>query len=170
VCHGDGRTDSSETISVDVPAGVQEGNYIPIHGKGDVGPQGGPAGELIILIEEKPHDIFERHGDDLLCELPLSFAIAALGGKVTVPTLSGTARLEIPAGTQSHKLFRLRAQGMPRVQSTRRGDLLVRVRVWTPDKLSAEERELLEKLAEIQGETPEPDKGLFERIKETFGG
>ena len=170
VCHGDGRTPSSETISVDVPAGVQEGNYIPIQGKGDAGPQGGPAGDLIILIEEKPHDVFERHGDDLLCELPLSFPIAALGGKVTVPTLSGTARLEVPAGTQSHKVFRLRGQGMPRVHANRRGDLLVRVRVWTPSKLSSEERALLEKLAEIQGDTPEPDKGLFERIKETFGG
>ncbi|GJM44566.1 MAG: chaperone protein DnaJ [Gemmatimonadota bacterium] len=169
-CRGDGRTDTTETISVDIPAGVHEGNYIPIHGKGNAGPQGGPPGDLIILIEEKPHDVFERHGDDTICELPISFVIATLGGKVNVPTLGGTARLDIPAGTQSHKVFRLRGQGMPRVNTGRSGDHLVRVRVWTPTKLSQEERLLLEKLAEVQGETPEPGKGLFDRIKETFRG
>ncbi|MEZ5066176.1 MAG: molecular chaperone DnaJ [bacterium] len=169
-CHGDGRREASETISVDVPAGVHEGNYIPITGKGHAGPHGGPAGDLIILIEEKTHETFERHGDDLVCDLPISFPIAALGGKVDAPTLSGTARLEIPAGTQSHKTFRLRGQGMPALHSSRRGDLLVRVRVWTPSKLSREEKLILEKLAEIQGETPAPGKGLFEKIKETFGG
>jgi molecular chaperone DnaJ len=149
---------------------VHEGNYIPIHGKGHAGPRGGPAGDLIILIREKRHKVFERHGDDVLCELPIAFAIAALGGKVEVPTVLGTARLEIPAGTQSHKVFRLKGQGLPRLNSSRSGDLLVRVRVWTPTKLSGDERLLLEKLAEIQGETPEPGKGIFEKIKETFGG
>jgi molecular chaperone DnaJ len=167
-CRGEGRAEHSETISVDIPAGVHEGNYIPIPGKGDAGPQGGPAGDLIILIAEKPHDVFERHGDDLLCELPVTYPVAALGGKVDVPTLSGTARLDIPAGTQSHKVFRLRGQGMPRVGSGRRGDLLVRVRLWTPTKLSPEERLILEKLAEIQRDSPAPDKGFFDRIKETF--
>ncbi|MBZ0269546.1 molecular chaperone DnaJ [bacterium] len=169
-CRGDGRVEQSETISVDIPAGVQEGNYIPISGKGNAGPRGGPPGDLIILIAEKPHDVFERHGDDLICELPVSFPIAALGGKVDVPTLAGTARLDIPAGTQSHKVFRLRGQGMPHVNSSRKGDLLVRVRIWTPTKLSTEEKLILEKLAEIQHETPAPDKGLFEKIKETFRG
>ena len=168
-CNGDGRKEITETISVDVPAGVHEGNYIPIQGKGHAGPQGGPAGDLIILIEEKRHSLFERHGDDLMCELPIPFPIAALGGKVEVPTLSGTARLDVPSGTQSHKVFRLKGQGIPRLHSNRRGDLLVRVRVWTPTKLSREEKLILEKLAEIQGETPEPGKGIFERIKETFG-
>jgi len=169
-CRGDGRTEQSETISVDIPAGVHEGNYIPIPGKGNAGPQGGPPGDLIILIAEKPHDVFERHGDDLICELPVSFPVAALGGKVDVPTLTGTVRLDVPAGTQSHKVFRLRGQGLPRVHSNRKGDLLVRVRIWTPTKLSPEEKLLLEKLAEIQPETPAPDKGLFDRIKETFLG
>lgn len=169
-CRGDGRMEVSETISVDIPAGVHEGNYIPISGKGHAGPQGGPAGDLIILIEEKSHDVFERHGDDLICELPIQYATAALGGKVDVPTIAGTARLGIPSGTQSHKVFRLRGQGMPRVGSNRKGDLLVRVRVWTPNKLSSDEKLLLEKLSEIQGETPEPGKGIFERIRETFRG
>jgi molecular chaperone DnaJ len=167
-CRGDGRTEVSETISVDVPAGVQEGNYIPISGKGHAGPRGGPAGDLVILIEEEAHPIFERHGDDLLCDVPITYATAALGGKVNVPTISGTARLEIPAGTQSDKVFRLRGQGLPHLHSSRRGDLLARVRVWTPKKISGEERSLLEKLAHIQGEAPPPQKGLFERIRESF--
>jgi molecular chaperone DnaJ len=167
-CDGDGRKEVAETISVDVPAGVSEGNYIPIQGKGDAGPQGVPPGDLAVIITEKPHDIFERHGDDLVCDVPIAFPIAALGGKVQVPTLDGTARLEVPAGTQSHKVFRLRGQGVPHLHSSRRGDLLVRVRVWVPKKVSKDEKLLIEKLGEVQGETPEPSKGLFERIKEQF--
>ncbi|NNE44567.1 MAG: molecular chaperone DnaJ [Gemmatimonadetes bacterium] len=168
-CSGEGRREVQETISVDVPAGVSTGNYIPISGKGDEGPRGGPAGDLIVMIEESQHDLFERDGDDIICDLPISFTTAALGGKVDVPTLGGSARLEIPAGTQSHKVFRLRGQGVPHVRSNRRGDQLVRVRVWTPKKLSREERLLVEKLAEIQGEpTPEPGKGVFERIRDAF--
>jgi molecular chaperone DnaJ len=168
-CRGEGRSQITENLSVDVPAGVHEGNYIPIAGKGHAGPQGGPPGDLIILIAEKSHDIFERHGDDVLCDLPISFPTAALGGKVEVPTLRGSARLEIPAGTQSHRIFRLRGQGLPRVQSGAKGDQLVRVRVWTPKKPSREEKLLLEKLGEIQGEPPRPQKGLFDRLRETFG-
>jgi molecular chaperone DnaJ len=167
-CGGDGRAEHSETISVDVPAGVATGNYIPIPGKGDAGPQGGPAGDLIVLIEEKPHDVFERHGDDVLCDVPIAFSVAALGGKINVPTLGGTARLDVPAGTQSHKTFRLRGQGLPDVRSGRKGDQLVRVRVWTPAKLSREERELLEQLAKVQVHTPEPGRGVFERIRDAF--
>jgi len=169
-CKGDGRVETPETISVDIPAGVQEGNYIPIAGKGHVGPRGGPAGDLIILIEEVPHPVFERHGDDVMCEVPINFPTVALGGKIEVPTITGTARLEIPAGTQSHRIFRLRGQGLPRVHSSRRGDQLVRVVVWTPKKLSSEEKTNLEKLSQIQSPPPKPHKGLFERIRESFGG
>jgi molecular chaperone DnaJ len=167
-CGGDGRTELQETISVDVPAGVTAGNYIPISGKGDAGPHGGPAGDLVVLIDEKPHDVFERHGDDLVCDLPIRFTTAALGGKVDVPTLDGTARLDIPAGTQSHKVFRLRGRGIPHLRTSRRGDQLVRVRVWTPKKLSRDERLLVEKLAEIQGDLPQPGRGVFERIRDAF--
>jgi molecular chaperone DnaJ len=98
----------------------------------------------------------------------VSFTAAALGGKVDVPTLHGTARLDIPAGTQSHKVFRLRGQGMPHLHSSRKGDLLVRVRVWTPAKLSGEEKKLLERLAEIQGKTPAPARGLFEKLRDAM--
>jgi molecular chaperone DnaJ len=167
-CRGEGRREAAETISVDVPAGVHEGNYIPISGKGHAGPHGGPAGDLIILIEEKPHDIFERHEDDLLCDVPVPYTTAALGGKVEVPTLSGTARLDVPAGTQSHGLFRLRGQGMTHLHSSKRGDLIVRVRVWTPAKLASEEKKLLEKLAQVQAAAPPPSRSLFERIRDSF--
>ena len=168
-CRGDGRAEISETISIDVPAGVSEGNYIPIQGKGHAGPRGGPPGDLIVLIQEKSHDVFERHGDDILCDVPIPFSTAALGGKVEVPTLTGSARVEVPAGTQTHKIFRLRGQGIPHVHSSRKGDQLVRVRVWTPKKLSADEKALLQKLGEIQGDPPKPGRGLFERIRDTFG-
>ena len=167
-CRGEGRREIAETISVDVPAGVHEGNYIPISGKGHVGPQGGPAGDLIILIEEKAHDIFERHDDDLVCDVPVPFSIAALGGKVEVPTLGGTARLDIPSGTQTHRVFRLRGQGMPHLHSSKRGDLLVRVRVWTPAKLSAEEKKLLEKLGQVQDAMPAASRSLFERLRDNL--
>jgi molecular chaperone DnaJ len=169
-CRGEGRTEIAETISVDVPAGVQEGNYIPIAGKGHAGPRGGPAGDLVILIQEETHPVYERHGDDLLCDVPVPYPTLALGGKVDVPTISGgTARLEVPAGTQSDKLFRLRGQGLPHLHSSKRGDLIARVRVWTPKKLSSEERTLLQKLQGIQGSPPAPRKGLFERIRDSFG-
>ncbi len=167
-CRGEGRREISETISVDVPAGVHEGNYIPIAGKGHAGQHGGPPGDLIILIEETPHDVFERHDDDLLCEFPIPFSVAALGGKVDVPTLKGVARLEIPAGTQSHQVFRLRGQGMPHLHSTKRGDMLVRVRVWTPTKLTAEQRKVLEQLGALQEPPPAPSRRLFERLRDHF--
>lgn len=167
-CRGEGRREVAETISVDVPAGVHEGNYIPISGKGHVGPNGGPPGDLIILIEEKPHEVFERHEDDLVCDVPVPFTVAALGGKVDVPTLGSTVRLDVPAGTQSHKLFRLRGQGLPHLHSSRKGDLIVRVRVWTPTKLSGEEKKLLERLGQVQDAMPATSRSLFERIRDTF--
>ena len=135
---------------------------------GHAGVQGGPPGDLIILIQEEPHDLYERHGQDLVCDVPISFATAALGGKVDVPTIGGTARLDVPASTQSHRIFRLRGQGLPHVSSNRRGDLLVRVRVWTPKKLSAEEKKVLEKLREVEAAPPSPSKGIFEKIRDSL--
>jgi molecular chaperone DnaJ len=168
-CRGEGRVETTETISVDVPKGVSEGNYIPIAGKGHAGLHRGGAGDLIILIEEEPHEIFERHGDDIVCDLPITVSTAALGGKVEVPTLTGSARLEIPKGTQSHKVFRLRGQGIPHLNSSSRGDQLVRVRVWTTKKLSAEERKALEALRAVESEPPKPARGLFESLRDAFG-
>lgn len=157
-CGGEGRASETETIAVKVPAGVTSGNFIPLHGMGDAGPAGGPAGDLIVLIEEKPHEVFVRHGNDLRLEVPVDFTTAALGGKVEVPTIEGgTAALEIPSGTQSGQVLRLRGRGLPGLRGGR-GDMLARVVVWVPGRLNAEERKLLEELRRAAGLKP-PGRG-----------
>jgi len=156
-CNGTGRTRETETITVNVPAGVSTGNYIPLKGQGDIGPRGGPAGDIIVFIEEAEHELFERQEDDVVYELPISFTQAALGDSVEVPTLNGRARLKIPAGTQSGKIFRMRGKGIQHLNSGGAGDQLVRVWIWTPKTVSRSERKLLE---ELQGsENLKPPKG-----------
>jgi len=145
-CSGSGRIRENETISIDVPAGVSSGNYIPLKGQGDVGPKGGPKGDIIVFIEELEHELFERHENDILYELPISITQAALGDTVEVPTLQGRARLKIPPGTQSGKLFRMRDKGIRHLQRYGAGDQLVRVWVWTPKNLTRAEKKLLEEL------------------------
>lgn len=170
-CGGDGRVQGSSTVSVKIPAGVSSGNYINVAGAGHAGPQGGPAGDAIVLIEEKPHELFERHGDDLLFQLPISFTQAALGDGVIVPTLNGSVKLKVPQGTQSGKLFRLRGKGIPHLRGFGSGDQLVRVIVWTPTTLSSEEKELLTRLGKLQhGKPPRADRSFFEKLRSTFGG
>ncbi len=166
VCGGDGRVRSETTISVDIPAGVSEGNYIPIPGKGDAGPHGGPSGDLIVLIEEQKDDFFERHGVDLLCEVPVTFSQAALGDTITIRTIDGKANLRIPPGTQSGKVFRLRGKGLPVLRSSETGDQLARIRVETPEKLSREQKELFERLREM--EKKPSSNGIFEKAKGIF--
>ncbi|MFN8588013.1 MAG: molecular chaperone DnaJ [Candidatus Eisenbacteria bacterium] len=170
-CGGDGRTSDTETVAVKVPAGVASGNYIPLRGVGDAGRRGGPAGDLIVLIEEKDHDIFERHGDDLLVDVPVSFTTLALGGKVDVPLVGGdTHALDVTAGTPSAHRARLRGKGLPGLRGGR-GDLIVRLMVWVPSKLSGAERKLLEELRKAEGmKTPRAARSLFERVKDAFGG
>jgi molecular chaperone DnaJ len=170
-CGGDGLVSESDTIAVKVPPGVANGNYIPLRGMGDAGPRGGPPGDLIVLIEEKPHAVFERTGDHLALDVPLSFATAALGGKIEVPVLEGNpATLDIPVGTQSGKVLRVRGRGLPSLQGGR-GDLVARLRVWTPTKLTGPERKLVEDLGRGEGlKPPKPGKGLFERVKDSFAG
>ena len=156
---------------MNVPAGVSEGNYIPLRGQGSVGRRGGPQGNCLVFIEEQEHDYFERHGDDILYELPVSFSQAALGADVEVPTLSGQAEMKIPPGTQSGQIFRLRGKGIPEVNGYRTGDQLVRVIVWTPTKLSREEENIFQQLAGLDNsQPPEGGKGFFERLKEVIGG
>ncbi len=163
-CGGQGRVKREATVKVRVPAGAAQGNYIPLRGQGNVGPRGGPAGDIIVYIEEKEHPLFARHGDDLLITLPISFAAAAMGGKVEVPLLGGTAELTIPAGTPSGKIFRLRGKGLPRLNSTGSGDQLVKIEVWVPSKLTADEKKLLRQLGEIQqGRVPRAYKWEPER-------
>jgi molecular chaperone DnaJ len=145
-CTGSGRYRDTTTISVNIPAGVSTGNYIPLKGQGDVGPRKGPAGDVIVVIDEEEHPQFDRHEDDIIYELPVSITQATLGDTIEVPTLSGRARLKIPSGTQSGKVFRMRGKGIQHLQRSGAGDQLVRVWVWTPTNLSREERKLLEDL------------------------
>ncbi len=170
-CAGDGRVSESETISVKVPAGVANGNFIPLRGMGDVGPRGGPAGDLIVLIEEKPHPVFERDGDDLHLDVPIAFATAALGGAVEVPSLVGGAtKLTVPAGTQSGQVLRLRGRGVPKLRGGT-GDLLARVVVWVPTKVSGQDRKVLEDMKRSDTfKPPAPGRSVFDRVKDAFAG
>lgn len=167
-CEGTGRVRETETITVNVPAGVSSGNYIPLKGQGDVGPRGGPAGDIVVFIEEAEHELFDRQDDDVIYELPVSFTQAALGDSIEVPTLGGRARLKIPAGTQSGKIFRMRGKGIQHLNRNGAGDQLVRVWVWTPKHLSRNERELLEKLGTSSSMTPPAGGKAFLRNREDF--
>jgi molecular chaperone DnaJ len=169
VCGGDGVTAESETLSVKVPAGVASGNFIPLRGMGDAGPRGGAAGDLIVLIEEKPHALFEREGDDLHIDVPVGISTAVLGGQVSVPGLVGEpVVLEVPAGTQSGRMVRVRGRGLTGLRGGR-GDLLARVLVWIPSRVSAAEKKMLEDLARGENfKPPKPGKSVFERMKEHF--
>ena len=164
-CSGSGRTRENETISINVPTGVSSGNYIPLKGQGDVGPQGGPTGDILVFIEEQEHELFERQGDDILYELPISITQAALGGSIEVPTLNGRARLKIPAGTQSGKMFRMRDKGIQHLQRHGVGDQIVRVWVWTPQELTRTEKKLLEDIQHSQNIKPPPGGKAFLRLR-----
>jgi molecular chaperone DnaJ len=149
-CGGHGLQQDETTIVVDIPAGVSEGNYINVSQKGDCGPHGGPAGDLIVVIQEKTHPFFQRHGIDLTCEIDITFSEAALGTQKKIETIDSKVNLKIPAGTQSEKIFRLKNKGLPALHRRDRGDLLVRIHVKTPEKLSRAARELFEKLADTE--------------------
>ena len=158
-CSGKGLAKESEVVEVNVPAGVASGNYIPIRGAGNAGLRGGPAGDLIVVMEEKPHRLFERHADDVLIDLPVPIHVAALGGQLEVPTLNGKARLKVPAGTPSGTVLRMRGKGVPHVRGRGSGDELVRVVVWVPKRPGAEEKELLSRLGELSKDRiPGPTK------------
>ena len=156
-CSGEGRVRVQEEIAIRVPEGVRTGNYIQLRGQGDAGPRGGPPGDLIVHIEEEEHPLFLRDGDDLVLELPLSLSRASLGGKVEVPTLNGRAKVDIPAGIQSGQVLRLRGKGLKSLRRSGSGDLLVRVVVHTPAKLSERARRLLLELEELpEAKVPRP--------------
>ena len=150
-CHGQGRREQRQTLSVKIPAGVDTGDRIRLAGKGEAGPQGGPAGDLYVQVIVRDHPIFVRDGRNLHCEVPISFAQAALGGELEVPTLGGKVKLKVPAETQSGKLFRLRGKGVTPVRGGGPGDLLCRVVLETPVNLSVEQRELLQKFEDSLG-------------------
>ena len=170
-CGGDGRVSETEMVSVKVPAGAANGNYIPLRGYGDAGRRGGAAGDLIVLIEEREHDTFERRGDDLYLEMPVTFAALALGERIEVPLLGGaTHAADIAAGTASGTLARVRGKGLPGLRGGR-GDLLVRWLVWVPGKLSGAEKKLLEELRKAEHvQPPRAARSVFERVRDAFGG
>lgn len=171
-CEGKGRTMQEDLLSVKIPAGVQEGMSLSLRGKGHAGLRGGDYGDLIIQISEKPHEHFEREGDNLIYTLFVSFPDAALGKKIEVPTISGSkVAFEIKPGTQPGKVFRIRSKGIPNINGYGVGDLLVHLHVWVPKDLSSNEREMLQKLASSKHFQPNPqneDKGFFARMKEFF--
>ncbi len=169
-CKGKGRLEAQETLEIKIPPGVATGNYLRIEGRGNDGVRGGPPGDLQAVINVKDHPVFERDGDNIFCDIPISFPLAALGGKVDVPTLDGPYKLKIPAGTQSQKVFTLRGKGLPRVRGIGRGSEYVRVTVWVPTRISKEERDLLEKLSEFDDkEKLEPGKSFLEKLRNLLG-
>lgn len=170
-CKGEGRVYGEETISIDIPAGVQEGMQLSMNGKGNAGERGGTAGDLIIQIEEEQHKELSRDGLNVAYDLYLSFPDAAFGTSIEVPTIDGRAKIKIPAGTHSGKIFRLKGKGFPDVNSYSKGDQLIYVNVWTPQSLNDEEKQLLEKLNQSENFQPKPtkgDKSFFERVREAF--
>jgi len=171
VCKGEGRVYGEETVSIEIPAGVQEGMQLNISGKGNAGERGGSYGDLIILIEEEQHKELQREGLNAAYDLHISFTDAVFGTQIEVPTIDGRAKIKIPPGTQSGKIFRLKGKGFPAVNSYEKGDQLIHVNVWTPQNLTSEEKALLEKLSHSQNFKPHPDKnekGFFDKIKEMF--
>jgi molecular chaperone DnaJ len=170
-CKGEGTVYGEETIDIQIPAGVADGMQLQLSGKGNAGAKGGVPGDLLISIEEAAHEHFQRDGMNIHHELFINFADAALGTSIEVPTLDGRVRIKIPSGTQAGKVFRLEGKGLPSVQSYGKGDELVHVNIWTPKRLSDEERAILEKLKNSPNFRPSPDKedkGLFDRLKDLF--
>ena len=171
-CSGEGRRRVERMIELEIPAGVSTDDYLKLSGRGNAGFSGGPRGDILVLVEVAPDPNFERHGDDLVTNLAITMSQAALGDEVDVATIiDGTARMKVHAGIQSGQALRLRDKGMPRLRETGRGDQIVRVLVWTPTSLSTEEKEVFERLREIESPAPEPDvdePGFWERVKRAF--
>jgi molecular chaperone DnaJ len=177
-CHGEGRTKIETTLKVNVPAGVSSGNYIPLRDQGDAGIRGGEAGDLIVMIEETRHKYFVREEDDILYELTISIADAALGTEIEIPVLGSTVILKIEAGTQPGKILRLRDKGIKHLHHAGRGDQLVHVNIYIPTKLTAKEKELFKELSKSESIKPKSDgsqshskgtgKGFFSKVKDSF--
>ncbi|MBN8859108.1 MAG: molecular chaperone DnaJ [Sphingobacteriales bacterium] len=170
-CRGEGRVYGEETVNIEIPAGVQEGMQLSMSGKGNAGERGGAPGDLIILIEEESHPELQREGLNVVYDLHISFTDAVFGVQLEVPTIDGKAKIKIPPGTQSGKIFRLKGKGFPAVNSYERGDQMIHINVWTPQNISSEEKEMLEKLHQSPNFKPQPakgDKSFFERVKEMF--
>ncbi|MBT8220735.1 MAG: molecular chaperone DnaJ [Bacteroidia bacterium] len=170
-CKGEGKQYGEETIEIEIPAGVSDGMQLSMSGKGNAGSRGGRPGDLLINIEEIEHEKLQRDGNNVIYDLYLNFADASLGTSVEVPTINGKVKIKIPNGTQSGKLFRLKGKGLPSVQGYGKGDQLIHVNIWTPKKLSEEEKTILEKLKKSDNFKPEPgktEKGFFDKMRDYF--
>ncbi len=170
-CKGEGRVYGEETVTIDIAAGVQEGMQLNVSGKGNAGERGGSNGDLIVLIEEEQHKELQRDGLNVAYDLHISFPDAVFGLQVEVPTIDGRAKIKIPAGTQSGKIFRLKGKGFPAVNSYEKGDQLIHINVWTPQHLSSEEKSMIEKLQHSGNFKPNPDKNersFFDKVREIF--
>ncbi len=167
----DGLVGKEEVVAINIPTGVSDGMQLSMSGKGNMGPNGGPAGDLIIVIEEIDDPVLKREGNNIVFDLHISFIDAALGTNVEIPTVDGKVKLKIEAGTQGGKILRLRGKGLPELNSNHRGDQLVHVDIWTPQKLTAEEKAVLEKLRDADNFQPHPgknDKSFFDKMREYF--
>ncbi len=171
-CQGDGRERVDSVVDIEIPAGVSSENYLTLRAKGAAGPRSGPRGDLIVELKIKDDPRWERHGDDLVYDLPISFSQAALGEGFIIPTPYGDENVEIPSGTQSGTVMTLRGKGLPRLDDSRRGSLHIRIQVWTPVKVDPELREVFERLSEMEGEPPGDEsfgRRIWNRMKEAFG-
>jgi len=169
VCGGRGRVKTKRNIDFKIPAGVDSGSKLRIHGEGEAGEKGGRRGDLYIAIYVRPHEIFERQGSDIMCEVPVNFATAALGGEAEVPTLEGKIMMKVPSGTQSDRIFRLRGKGIPELHGRGRGDQLVKVKIDVPTDLNAEQKRLLKEYARISGDSSSPlARSFLEKMKRMF--
>jgi molecular chaperone DnaJ len=167
--NADGLIKKEEVITIDIPAGVEDGMQLSVTGKGNAGPKDGIAGDLIVLIEEAPHDTIKRDGTNLLYDLYLNFIDATIGASMEIPTIDGKVKIKIDPGTQSGKVLRLKGKGIPNIQGYGKGDFLIYVNIWTPQQLSKEEKSVLEKLKSSENFKPKPtsrDKGFFDRMKD----
>lgn len=168
-CKGTGRVSVERKIQVKIPAGVETGTRLRISGEGEAGLKGGPRGDLYVLIYVRPHDIFARQADDIICEVPINFVQAALGAEVEVPTLDGRAKMKVPSGTQSGKIFRLKGRGIQSLHRYGKGDEMVRIIVETPANLTEEQKELLRKFEQLSTDRTNPiEKSFMEKIKNLF--
>ena len=171
-CKGEGRVYTEETISIDIPAGVQDGMQLSLNGKGNIGERGGAPGDLIVLIEEEAHPDLQRDNLNVIFDMHISIPDAVFGANLEVPTIDGRAKIKIPPGTQSGKIFRLKGKGFPSINSYEKGDQLIHVNVWTPQELTPEEKEIIEKFRESKNFKPQPEKNeksFFTKVKEMFG-
>ncbi|MBA3260690.1 MAG: molecular chaperone DnaJ [Gemmatimonadales bacterium] len=169
VCRGEGRVRADKSVTVEIPAGVSTNNYLTLRGQGAAGSRNGPNGDLLVMLDIRQDDRFERHGDDLIFDLSLSFSQAALGGEFAVPTPYGEEKIKLPAGTQPETTLRLKQRGLPVLGQNAKGDLLIRVHIWTPERITDEQEQLFRELAKLEGEAPKRSPGFWSKLKEALG-